>query len=143
MSEIDPPAASLAVTRSVTRAPGGAVNAARNWPAPWLVTVAGCQCAPPSKDTAAVAPVTADARDNWRCPAVKLRTCGPAGAMPRSPRPCTWYSRVIIGCTAHRWVATISFWPLERKQIQEAGTRAAGSRWDRQVHTVRLAGDSW
>ena len=28
------------------------------------------------------------------------------------------------------------------RQSQEPGTRAVGSRWDRQVHTVRLAGDS-
>ena len=141
-SVTEPPRVSEALARNVTRAPGGAVNVARNWPAPWRVTVAGVQCAPPSKDTATVAPVTAAAGDSWRCPAVMSMTCGPAGAVPRSPRPCTRYSRVIIGCTAHRRVKTSRLAPQIRRTTQEAGTRAAGSRRDRQVQTVRLAGDS-
>src|SRR5690349_5904977 len=62
--------------------------------------------------------------------------CGPAGA-----GPFTAYSRVIIGCTAHLRVK-IGSWSCRFTHTQETGTRAAGSGRDRQVHTVRLAGDS-
>src|ERR1700683_2169580 len=52
------PAASVAFTRRLTKAPGGAVNVTLNRPPPAAVTVAGCQVVPPLTDTATVAPAS-------------------------------------------------------------------------------------
>src|ERR1700689_2868125 len=127
------PAASVAFTRRLTKAPGGAVNVTLNRPPPAAVTVAGCQVVPPLTDTATVAPVILDAGARCRCPTVSWSCCCPGGATPSTAIPLTPYSRVIIGCTAHRCV------PL--MQIHPAGRLAPGLRAVCHVHTVRLVVD--
>jgi len=66
VSVIEPPAASVTLTRSVTSAPGGAVKPIRKPPARDAVTEAGCQVRPSSKDTVALALVTGAALASWR-----------------------------------------------------------------------------
>src|SRR5947209_2893342 len=61
VSEIELPAASVALTRSVTSTPAGAEYAMWNCPPPAAVSVAGSQVIPSLKDTWAGAPVTAGA----------------------------------------------------------------------------------
>src|SRR5262249_39481303 len=90
VSRIEPPAASVALTRSVTAAPAGAVNRTRNRPPPCEVTRAARNVWPSLTDTFALAPVIRVAPAGWMWPTDRLTVCGPAAVVPFSARPATW-----------------------------------------------------
>src|SRR5215470_6152857 len=141
VSVTDPPAASAAVVRRVTKAPAGALNDAEYRPAAFPgVTCAGCQLFPSSKDTATAALTIAGVAASCRCPMSSPICWRPGGVAPPWLSPATWYPSVIIGCTAHRWVSTR---PVRApvRQAHGGGTIADGSRCDLHCHVVVLAGD--
>ena len=133
---------SEALTRSVTRAPGGAVNVARNWPAPWRVTVAGVPVRAAVEGHRHGGPGDRGRAGQLEVPGGDVDDLRPGRRGAVQPEAV---HQVLQGHhRLHRALAgdDSPSGPAMLTHTQEAGTRAAGSRWDRQVHTVRLAGDS-